>query len=142
MLALARDRAHGAFPYLVTPEHTRSARAILGPKRWLCVEQMILAETDPGKAREVGRRAVASYLTAPGYRDNLLRLGFTLDDVEARSVRLVDGLVAWGDDDAIRRRLDEHFAAGADHVCVQALRADGVPGPDTALLERLSPSRG
>jgi probable F420-dependent oxidoreductase len=140
MLALARDRTSGAFPYLVTPEHTRSARAILGPDRWLCVEQMILAETDPAKAREAGRRAISSYLTAPGYRDNLLRLGFTLDDVEAKSDRLVDALVAWGGDDVIGRRLDEHFAAGADHVCVQALRGDGAPGPDDHLLERLSPS--
>jgi probable F420-dependent oxidoreductase len=138
MLALARDRTAGAFPYLVTPEHTRGARAILGNDRWLCVEQMIVDERDPARARDVGRRAVASYLTAPGYRDNLARLGFTLDDIESKSDRLVDALVAWGGDDAIRRRVDEHFAAGADHVCVQALRFEGV-GPDVALLERLAP---
>jgi hypothetical protein len=54
---------------------------------------------------------------------------------------LVDALVVWGDDDAIRRRIDEHFAAGADHVCVQALRSDEAPGPDQALLERLAPGR-
>jgi probable F420-dependent oxidoreductase len=142
MLALARDRASGAFPYLVTPEHTRSARSILGSDRWLCVEQMILAERDPARAREIGRRAVTSYLTAPGYRDNVQRLGFTLDDIERKSDRLVDALVAWGDDAAIRARLDEHYAAGADHVCVQALRADGAPGPDVGTLERLAPGRG
>ena len=138
MLALARDRSAGAFPYLVTPEHTRGARAILGPDRWLCVEQMAIAERDPDRAREVGRRAVASYLTAPGYRDNLQRLGFTVDDMESKSDRLVDALVAWGADEAIHHRLDQHFAAGADHVCVQALRGDGAPGSDVELLERLA----
>ncbi len=138
MLALARDRTAGAFPYLVTPEHTRGARAILGPDRWLCVEQMAIADRDAVRAREVGRRAVASYLTAPGYRDNLQRLGFTLDDMESKSDRLVDALVAWGGDDAIHQRLDQHFAAGADHVCVQALRGDGAPGSDVELLERLA----
>jgi probable F420-dependent oxidoreductase len=138
MLALARDRAAGAFPYLVTPEHTRGARAILGPSRWLCVEQMAVAEHDAARAREVGRKAVASYLTAPGYRDNLRRLGFTVEEMDARSDRLVDALVAWGGDDAIERRVDEHFTAGADHVCVQALRGDAAPGLDLDLLERLA----
>ena len=137
MLAPARDRTAGAF--LVKPEHTRTVRSSLGPDRWLCVEQMVPAGTDPAKAREIGRRAITSYLTAPGYRDNVQRLGFTLDDIERKSDRLVDALVAWGDDLAIRRRLDKHFAAGADHVCVQALRADGEPGPDLELLERLAP---
>jgi len=138
MLALARDRSAGAFPYLVTPEHTRGARAILGSDRWLCVEQMAIAERDPDRAREVGRRAVASYLTAPGYRDNLQRLGFTVDDMESKSDRLVDALVVRGDDEAIHGRMVEHFTAGADHVCVQALRGDTVPGPDVELLERLA----
>src|SRR6185436_3570587 len=97
MLALARDRSAGAFPYLVTPEHTRSARAILGPDRWLCVEQMVVAERDAGRARDVGRRAVSSYLTAPGYRANLERLGFDAGEMDAKnpSDRLVDALVAW-----------------------------------------------
>jgi hypothetical protein len=104
----------------------------------LCVEQMAIAERDAERAREVGRKAVASYLTAPGYRDNLARLGFTVDDMENKSDRLVDGLVVWGDDEAIQARIGEHFAAGADHVCVQALRTDGAPGPDLELLERLA----
>jgi hypothetical protein len=99
---------------------------------------MAIAERDAGRARDVGRRAVASYLTAPGYRDNLQRLGFTTGDMESKSDRLVDALVVWGADDAIHQRLDQHFAAGADHVCVQALRADGAPGPDIELLERLA----
>ena len=142
MLELARDRTAGAFPYLVTPEHTRSARAILGTDRWLCVEQMAVDERDPARAREVGRRAIASYLTAPGYRANLERLGFTVDEMESKSDRLVDALVAWGGDEAVHRRLGEHFAAGADHVCIQALRADSAPGPDLGLLERMAAAAG
>jgi hypothetical protein len=99
---------------------------------------MAIAEREADRAREVGRKAVASYLTAPGYRDNLQRLGFTADDMDSKSDRLVDALVAWGGDEAIYQRVVEHFAAGADHVCVQALRGDGAPGPDVEMLERLA----
>jgi probable F420-dependent oxidoreductase len=35
MPSLAADRTDGAHPYLVTPEHTATARTQLGPKRWL-----------------------------------------------------------------------------------------------------------
>ena len=103
MLALARDRTAGAFPYLVTPEHTRGARAILGVDRWLCVEQMVVDQSDAVLAREIGRRAVSSYLTAPGYRSNLERLGFSVEEMDAKSDRLVDALVAWGGYEPIER---------------------------------------
>lgn len=125
MLELSRDRTWGAHPYLVTPEHTRIARFVLGPGRLLATEQAVVLETEPARARSIARRHLATYLQAPNYVNNWRRLGFGSEDVEGGgSDRLVDGLVAWGDLDVIRARVDAHLAAGADHVCLQALEED------------------
>jgi probable F420-dependent oxidoreductase len=125
MLALARDRSSGAHPYLVTPEHTRQARAVLGDGPLLAPEQSAVLESDPARARELARRHLSIYLQLPNYVRNLRRLGFTDEDVAAPgSDRLVDGVVAWGDVATIVRRVKEHRDAGADHVCVQVLAAD------------------
>jgi probable F420-dependent oxidoreductase len=136
MLELARDRAQGAHPYLVTPAHTATAREALGPDRNLAPEQAFTLESDPAAARESGRRHLRYYLGAENYRRSWLRQGFAEDDFEdGGSDRLVDALVAWGDEAAVRARLDEHFAAGADHVAVQAV------GPDPlGELRRLAPA--
>lgn len=127
MLELSATKADGAHPYLTTPDHTRTAREIIGPDALLAPEQMVVLETDPTKARAIGRTAVGFYLRAPGYLANLRRLGFTEEDwsdPKAASDRLVDAIVAWGDIDTVARRVREHHDAGADHVCVQALRGD------------------
>jgi probable F420-dependent oxidoreductase len=127
MLRLAAERTVGAHPYLTTPEHTRVARDVMGPDALLAPEQMVVLETDPAKARAIGRAGVASYLRAPGYLANLKRMGFADDDwanPKEASDRLVDGIVAWGDLDAVVARVRAHHDAGADHVCVQVLRAD------------------
>jgi probable F420-dependent oxidoreductase len=140
MLWLAASKTRGAHPYLVPPEHTRRARSILGPDPWLCPEQKVLRETDPEKARAVGRAVLKVYTRLPNYQRNLRDFGFEDDDfVDGGSDRLVDALIAWGDETQIRARIDEHFAAGADHVCIQALRPDGSPGPDLDLLGALAP---
>lgn len=127
MLELARDHSAGAHPYNVPPEHTAQAREILGTGPLLAPEQMVLLETDPARAREIARKTLAIYVPRlPNYTNNLRRLGFTEDDVAAPlSDRLVDAIVAWGDADAIRARVQAHHDAGADHVCVQVL-----PGND------------
>jgi probable F420-dependent oxidoreductase len=127
MLELSATRANGAHPYLTTPDHTRQAREILGAGILLAPEQMVVLETDPSTARAIGRAAVGFYLRAPGYLANLRRLGFSDEDwadPKAATDRLVDAVVAWGDVDAIVRRVAEHHDAGADHVCVQVLRSD------------------
>lgn len=122
MLELARDRAGGAHPYLVTPRHTATARAALGPDKLLAPEQGVVLETDPDKARATARAALATYLQLPNYVRNWLRDGFTDEDVAAPgSDRLVDALVAWGDEATIAARVQEHRDAGADHVCVQVV---------------------
>jgi probable F420-dependent oxidoreductase len=126
MLRLAAERSAGAHPYLVTPEHTRRARAVLGDGPLLAPEQKVVLETDPAAAREIGRNSVSFYLQAPNYTRNLLRLGFTEDDFTGGgSDRLIDAVVAWGDVASVLARIREHYDAGADHVAIQALTADG-----------------
>jgi probable F420-dependent oxidoreductase len=122
MLALAAERADGAHPYNVPPEHTARAREILGPEKLLAPEQAVLLETDPVEARRIARGHMAIYLDLPNYMNNLRRFGITDDDIsDGGSDRLVDTLVAWGDVDAARARVQAHLDAGADHVAVQVL---------------------
>ena len=122
MLALAAERADGAHPYNVPPEHTARARDVLGPAKLLAPEQAVLLETDPVEARRIGREHMAIYLDLPNYMNNLRRFGITDDDIaDGGSDRLVDMVVAWGDVDAVRARVRAHLDAGADHVAVQVL---------------------
>ena len=142
MLALAGSHTDGAHPYLVSPAHTREARRIMGPGKLLCPEQTVIAEVDPARARQIGRAWLGRYLEMANYRENLLRLGFTEPDFAGGgSDRLVDAVVAWGDPAAIRQRIEEHWAAGADHVCIQALNPDETTPalPDERLLAALAP---
>jgi probable F420-dependent oxidoreductase len=140
MLRLAAERCAGAHPYNVTPEHTARAREILGRGPTLAPEQMVLRESDPQKARAVARKNLAVYLGLPNYQNNWKWLGFDdADFASGGSDRLIDAVVAWGDENAILARIEAHFEAGADHVCIQPFRADGEPGPDLALLEALAP---
>jgi probable F420-dependent oxidoreductase len=144
MLELARERADGAHPYMVTPEHTRQAREILGPDRMLCTEQKVVLEPDREKALSIARSsaALAVGLTLPNYRRNLLRLGFEPADFEGGpSDRLVEGVVAMGDADALTARVEAHAAAGASHVCVHPLHPEGESKPHWPTLEALAPSR-
>jgi probable F420-dependent oxidoreductase len=126
MLEVAAKHADGAHPYNVTPEHTAKARGMLGPDKLLCPEQKVLLETNPGRARAIGRQFLEIYLTLPNYRNNFLRMGFTEQDMENRgSDRLIDGLIAWGDEDQIRARIQAHWDAGADQVCIQSVQREG-----------------
>lgn len=138
MLRLAATRTAGAHPYLVTPEHSELAREVMGPGPLLAPEQKVVLETDPARAREIAGATVRRYLGMPNYTSNLLRLGFTEDDLSQVSDRLVDGLVAWGDEEAIARRVAEHYDAGADHVCVQVLASE--PGLPMAQWRTLAPA--
>jgi probable F420-dependent oxidoreductase len=140
MTALAAARTAGALPYNVTPEHTARARAILGPDKWLCVEQKVLMVTDATKARERARQTMAFYLPLTNYRNNWRRLGFSEQDLaDGGSERFLDAMVAWGDAAVLQQRIQAHFDAGASHVCIQALHPEGQPMPDWQALTALAP---
>jgi probable F420-dependent oxidoreductase len=141
MLALARDRAQGAHPYFMPPEHTRRAREILGPDRFLCPEVKCVLETDPTRARALARAAGATNIALPNYQREWLRFGFApADFASGGSDRLIDATVAWGNAAAIRKHLDRHFEAGATQVCIHAVGPGGVgAGPDWNVLEALAP---
>jgi probable F420-dependent oxidoreductase len=138
MLELSAELADGAHPYNVPPEHTRQARRILGAGKLLCVEQAAILETNAADARAIARRFLAFYFGLPNYVDNWRRLGFTDPDFAGGgSDRLIDAIIAWGDEKAIRARIQEHWQAGADHVCVQAVGPTLLP--DERLLALLAP---
>jgi probable F420-dependent oxidoreductase len=139
MLELSAQRADGAHPYNVTPEHTLEARALLGTGKLLCVEQGAILEPNASKARATARQFLSIYLGFPNYVNNWKRLGFTDADLSGGgSDRLVDAVIVWGDEKAIRARIDAHWQAGADHVCIQAIGANG--RPDEHLLGLLAPT--
>jgi probable F420-dependent oxidoreductase len=130
MLALSRDRAQGAHPYLVTPEHTASARAVLGEGPLLAVEQAVVLSVVPETVRQRARWHLEIYTGLPNYRSSWLRQGFADDDlVRGGSRRLQDAMVVGGEE-AILARVREHLDAGADHVCLQVLGGDASEVPD------------
>jgi probable F420-dependent oxidoreductase len=121
-LKLSRDRSLGTHPYFMPVEHTRISRAAVGPGKLVAPEQMVILETNPERARAIARASADRYLHAPNYVNNLLKLGYTDDDVaNGGSERLIDDLIAWGEPATIATRIAEHHAAGADHVCIQVL---------------------
>jgi len=139
MLKLAAEKTRGALPYNVTPEHTRQAKAILGPSKWLVVEQKVCVETDAAKARALGRNELARYMGLPNYRNNWLRIGFTEAELEnGGSDRFIDAMVNWGDAATVKAKLKAHFDAGATHVCLQPVHAEGDTASRDAMLEALA----
>lgn len=139
MLALAGARTRGAVPYNVTPEHTAQAAAILGPDKWLAVEQKVCVETDLARARMLGRKELARYMALPNYVNNWLRQGFTEAELaDGGSDRFIDAMVVSGDADAVKAKLREHFTAGATHVCIQPVHAEGDFAARDAMLAALA----
>jgi probable F420-dependent oxidoreductase len=131
MLRLAAERTDGAHPYFVTAQHTARAREVLGAAPLLCPEQAVVLETDPERARTIGREYTKVYLAQPNYVNSIRELGFGDEDLaDGGSDRFVDALVAWGDLERVRDRVREHLDAGADHVAVQALPASKRGLPD------------
>jgi probable F420-dependent oxidoreductase len=127
VLRLAAERTAGAHPYLVTPEYTRQARAILGQGPLLAPEHKVVLDTDPERARALGRAKVQNpYLGLVNYTNNLRRLGWSDEDLSgAGSDALIDALVAHGSADEVAAQLTEHLSAGADHVSIQLLTGPG-----------------
>lgn len=141
MLELSRAMTRGAIPYNVTPEHTAQAREILGPTPWLCVEQKVCLESDAATARALAAKELARYMPLPNYRNNWLRQGFSEDELAGQgSDRFLDAMVVWGDEKPIHARLQAHLDAGANHVCLQPVHADGDAGALDRTVAALAPS--
>ena len=139
MLQLARQKTDGAHPYFVPVEHTLEARGALGDDRVLAPEAAVVFAHNHEGARLAGERYMQTYLNLPNYRQNLARLGWPADELEAPgSDRLFDAMVAWGEDREIGRKLRLHYEAGADHVAVQVLTTTPKEAP-LSDLRRLAP---
>jgi probable F420-dependent oxidoreductase len=126
-LELARDRAAGAIPLLVTPAYTSAARRILGDQSTLVIDQMVILGTDAARAREIARPPLRFLSGVSGYRANFARMGFTGTEIDGLSDRLVDELVTWGSAGAITSRVNEHLDAGADQVALTILNEGNEP---------------
>ena len=133
MLALAATAADGAFPYLVTPERVAWTRTVLDAaaagretRPILAVSMPAALDADADAARASARAYLAPYLRTPAYQASWAEQGFDAADWEKPgSDRLVDAMVAQGDVEALRARIGELVAAGADHVAVIPLGPDG-----------------
>jgi probable F420-dependent oxidoreductase len=123
MLRLARDRAAGAFPVLITPEYTAHAREALGRDATLAVQQLVVLETDPDRARTIGHGSLDFLGRVPAYQASFRRMGFTDDDIVPPGDALLDALVVWGDTDTIAERVSQHQRSGADHIAVSLVAA-------------------
>ena len=132
MLELSAEMADGCHPYFVPVEHTAIAREAVGPDKIVAVEQMVVFETDPSTARDIARKHMKVYLGLPNYANNLKRLGYAEDEIEAGADRVVDAIVAWGTMDDVLARVKAHQDAGASHVCIQVLQADPTAVPRQA----------
>jgi len=139
MLELAASHSAGAHPYFSSPDHTRMARDVMGAGPLLCVEQKVILESDPDKARTAARANAKIYQGLPNYRNNWLRMGLTEADINDLSDRFIDTTFAWGSIADIQDRIKAHQDAGADHVCLQPVDAGGNLGRlDWACLEALA----
>ena len=125
MLELAAEKTSGAHPYFTSPDHTRMARDIMGKGPMLCVEQKVILEADPDKARALARPVAGIYQNLPNYRNNWLRMGLSEEDINTLSDKFIDSTFAWGSAQTIKNRLQAHFDAGADHVCIQPVNPNG-----------------
>ena len=135
MTRLGAELADGVHPFLTTPAHTNATRQVLGDDPLLAVEQAVILSRSKEKAREAARRNLTRYLGWENYRRHLIRIGFTEAELESGgSNRLIDGIYAWGDEADIDRRVSEHLAAGADHVCLQVVPVEGGNEPESLRL--------
>jgi probable F420-dependent oxidoreductase len=146
MLHLARERARGAHSYKVSVAHTREARRVLGPQPFLAVEQAVLLDEQPGRARALAREHLAGYVHSPFNRAKFLRLGYSEEELaEGGGDRFLDDLVAWGSLARVVERVRAHFEAGADHVALQVLTGEGSPSLEEQwerLAQALMPEGG
>src|ERR1700761_1890521 len=139
MLKLAAQMTRGAVPYNTTPKHTAEAAKILGPDRWLAIEQKVTTETEPARARALGREELSRYMVLDNYRNAWLGMGFTEADLaNGGSDAFIDAMVLWGNPETVKAGLRAHFTAGATHVAIQPVHPAGDIAARDAILAALA----
>jgi probable F420-dependent oxidoreductase len=134
-LALSAERSLGTIPYFTPITHTRSAREQLGPGVLIAPELACALDDDVSRARETAREYANRYLPLRNYTNNLLRHGFTEQDIaEGGSDRLLDAVVPHRSLEAITSIARGQLDAGADHLALQSLGEAGVPRRGWAAL--------
>ncbi len=128
MLELGAQRSRGAIPYFTPVEHTRFAREHIGGEALLAPELACVLDTDSERARATARNYAKLYLGLRNYTSNLLRFGFTEEDIAGGgSDRLIDAIIPQGSAGEIAAVAHAHLDAGADHVCLQPVGVSGIP---------------
>jgi probable F420-dependent oxidoreductase len=139
MMRLAFERSMGALPANSTPEHTRRAAAKMPAGKHLAVSQKFIFETDAEKARAIGRAELAMYLDMPNYVSHWQRLGFTPAELNGGGAdRFVDAMLNWGTVEQVKQQVRAHFEAGATHVCIRPVHADGDYAARDAMLREMA----
>jgi probable F420-dependent oxidoreductase len=139
MIDLAGRRTAGVHPFMVTPEYSAATRELLGDGPLIAPYQAVVLESDPATARAAARDFLGGFLTMGHYVRNLHRQGFTEEDLAGGgSDRLIDGVVAWGDVQAVGDRVRAHHQAGADHVCLHVVGTTAMPMPQWRELSALT----
>jgi probable F420-dependent oxidoreductase len=142
MLRLAGEETRGTVTAMIPPRHIARMRAELGPDKWICAQQHVMLEPDAKKARAAARAFLHFYLSAPPYQRSLHAMGYTDDDLaNDGSDRLIDEIIAWGDERVLRERLEAHRNAGANHVFITPLNPEGGLLPDMHAVEALAPAK-
>ncbi len=141
MLRLAATQTQGTHTYFTVVDQVAETRKVLGPEPWLCAALAVILETAPERARATAREYMRTYLGIEHYRERFLEVGFSAADFRSGgSDRLVDSVVAWGNEEAIRKRVFEYYAAGASHVCILPLQPGGGLTPHEEAITLLSPA--
>jgi probable F420-dependent oxidoreductase len=139
MVALAAEKTAGDYTYFSPADHVREVRAAMGPDAFLAADLPVVLADDRETARAIGNRHTQLYLSTANYRNNLMRLGWSAEELEPPgSDRLFDAIVAWGDVDRVHARSGALLDAGADQVVLNLITKD--PSiPYESELRRLAP---
>ena len=125
MVALAAERTAGAYAYFTTNDHVSAIREAMGPDAFLAADLPVVLAAERIAARTVGDRHMKVYLGTANYRNNLLRLGWAVQDLEPPgSDALFDAIVAWGGVKEVQDRVQAGFEAGADQMVLNIVARD------------------
>ena len=129
MVELAATATDGLHTYFCLVAHTAATRTAVGAAPWIAPTQLVsLTAAWPDAAREY----LGFCLAMPNYRNNLRRFGFSDDDLDTASDRLLDALVVPDEPGALAARIDAHHAGRRSRCAAvhsSAPRSGGA-GPD------------